>query len=179
MKFHIEDFFSKCDQTCRKLQICSHLLEKFLNGKLHFLSSNHHNNEIDYCTKMHALKVHSFQSVPLLTWQYSFWDYDLVPHFPSFILFTLPLTLYLKRRLLDEIIADMLGVIVTCVIVTGVRHARRYRDNFQNSKIFKYMLTFVSCKTITRCKIYSKLTIKTPERFSTYVKPLTRFYTLL
>ena len=30
MKFFIEDFFSKCDQICRKLQIWTHLLEKSL-----------------------------------------------------------------------------------------------------------------------------------------------------
>ena len=28
MKFSIKDFFSKCDQICRKLQIWSHLLKK-------------------------------------------------------------------------------------------------------------------------------------------------------
>ena len=30
MKFSIKDFFSKCDQICRKLQIWSHLLKKSL-----------------------------------------------------------------------------------------------------------------------------------------------------
>ena len=30
MKFFIKDFFSKCNQSCRKLQIWSHLLEKSL-----------------------------------------------------------------------------------------------------------------------------------------------------
>ena len=30
MKFSIKDFFSKCDQICRKLRICSYLLKKFL-----------------------------------------------------------------------------------------------------------------------------------------------------
>ena len=30
MKFSIKDFFSKCDQIRRKLQIWSHLLKKFL-----------------------------------------------------------------------------------------------------------------------------------------------------
>ena len=30
MKFSIKDFFSKCDQTRRKLQIWSHLLKKSL-----------------------------------------------------------------------------------------------------------------------------------------------------
>ena len=30
MKFSIKDFFSKCDQTCRKLRIWSHLLKKSL-----------------------------------------------------------------------------------------------------------------------------------------------------
>ena len=28
MKFSIKDFFSKCDQICRKLRIWSHLLKK-------------------------------------------------------------------------------------------------------------------------------------------------------
>ena len=35
MKTSIEDFFSKCDQIRRKLQIWSHLLNKS-SGKLHF-----------------------------------------------------------------------------------------------------------------------------------------------
>ena len=30
MKFSIKDFFSKCDQICKKLQIWSHLLNKSL-----------------------------------------------------------------------------------------------------------------------------------------------------
>ena len=30
MKFYIKDFFSKCDQICRKLLIWSHLLKKSL-----------------------------------------------------------------------------------------------------------------------------------------------------
>ena len=30
MKFSIKDFFSKCDQTRRKLRIWSHLLKKYL-----------------------------------------------------------------------------------------------------------------------------------------------------
>ena len=30
MKFSIKDFFSKCDQIQRKLQICSHLRKKSL-----------------------------------------------------------------------------------------------------------------------------------------------------
>ena len=29
-KFSIKDFFSKCEQICRKLRICSHLLKKSL-----------------------------------------------------------------------------------------------------------------------------------------------------
>ena len=39
MKFFIKDFFSKCHQIRRKLQIWSHLLKKIRNGKLHFLYS--------------------------------------------------------------------------------------------------------------------------------------------
>ena len=30
MKFSIKDFFSTCDQICKKLQIWPHLLRKFL-----------------------------------------------------------------------------------------------------------------------------------------------------
>ena len=30
MKFYVKDFFSKCDQIRRKLQICLHLLKKYL-----------------------------------------------------------------------------------------------------------------------------------------------------
>ena len=30
MKFFTQDFFSKCDQICRKLRIWSHLLQKSL-----------------------------------------------------------------------------------------------------------------------------------------------------
>ena len=36
MKFSIKDFFSKCDQIRRKLQIWSHLLEKSLTENLTF-----------------------------------------------------------------------------------------------------------------------------------------------
>ena len=36
MKFSIMDFFSKCDQIRRKLQIWSHLLKKFLMEKFSF-----------------------------------------------------------------------------------------------------------------------------------------------
>ena len=35
MTFYIKDFFSKCDQFRRNLEIWSHL-RKILNGKLHF-----------------------------------------------------------------------------------------------------------------------------------------------
>ena len=34
VKLSIKDFFSKCDQTQRKLRIWSHLRKNFLNGKL-------------------------------------------------------------------------------------------------------------------------------------------------
>ena len=37
MKFCIKDFFSKCDQIRRNLQIWSHLLKKSLMEKFHFL----------------------------------------------------------------------------------------------------------------------------------------------
>ena len=36
MKFSIMDFFSKCDQIRKKLQIWSHLLKKFLMEKFSF-----------------------------------------------------------------------------------------------------------------------------------------------
>ena len=36
MKFSIKDFFSKCDQICRKLQIWSHLLKRSLKGNFIF-----------------------------------------------------------------------------------------------------------------------------------------------
>ena len=36
MKFSIKDFFSKCDQICRKLRIWSHLLKKTLMESLVF-----------------------------------------------------------------------------------------------------------------------------------------------
>ena len=36
MKFSIKDFFSKCDQICRKLRIWSHLLKKSLTETLIF-----------------------------------------------------------------------------------------------------------------------------------------------
>ena len=39
MKFSIKDFFSKCDQIRSFLHICTHLLKKSLNEKLHFLCS--------------------------------------------------------------------------------------------------------------------------------------------
>ena len=40
LKFSIKDFFSNCDQICRKLRIWSHLLKKSLaNEKLQFLGS--------------------------------------------------------------------------------------------------------------------------------------------
>ena len=39
IKFSIKDFFSKCDQIRRKLQIRSHLLKKFLMKNFHFLYS--------------------------------------------------------------------------------------------------------------------------------------------
>ena len=36
MKFSIKDFFSKCDQILRKLQIWSHLLNKSLMENFNF-----------------------------------------------------------------------------------------------------------------------------------------------
>ena len=37
MKFFMKDFFSKCDQIHRKLQIWSHLLKKYLMENFIFL----------------------------------------------------------------------------------------------------------------------------------------------
>ena len=39
MKFSINDFYSKCDQVCRKVQIWSHLLKKSLMKIFIFLCS--------------------------------------------------------------------------------------------------------------------------------------------
>ena len=36
IKFSMKDFFSKCDQICRKLQIWSHLLKKSLTEDFTF-----------------------------------------------------------------------------------------------------------------------------------------------
>ena len=36
MKFSIKDIFSKCDQICKKLLICSHLLKKSLMENFFF-----------------------------------------------------------------------------------------------------------------------------------------------
>ena len=36
MKFAIKNFFSKCDQICRKLRIWSHLLKNYLMGNFIF-----------------------------------------------------------------------------------------------------------------------------------------------
>ena len=38
-KFSIKDFFSKCDEICRKLRIWSHLLKKFIIENFIFLYS--------------------------------------------------------------------------------------------------------------------------------------------
>ena len=40
MKFSIKDFFSKCDQIRKKLQIWSHLLKKSLMGNFIFCAVN-------------------------------------------------------------------------------------------------------------------------------------------
>ena len=40
VKFSIKDFFSKCDQICRKLRIWSHLLKKSLMGNFLFYSAD-------------------------------------------------------------------------------------------------------------------------------------------
>ena len=37
MKFSIKNFFSKCDQICRKLRVWSHLLKKSLTENFIFL----------------------------------------------------------------------------------------------------------------------------------------------
>ena len=40
MKFSIKEFFSKCDQICNFLQICSHLLKKSLTENFIFCAVN-------------------------------------------------------------------------------------------------------------------------------------------
>ena len=40
MKFCIKDFFSKCDQIHRKLQVLVTFTEEILNAKLHFLCND-------------------------------------------------------------------------------------------------------------------------------------------
>ena len=43
MKFSIKDFFSKCDQICRKLRVWSHLLKKpLMENFFFFLQCYHH-----------------------------------------------------------------------------------------------------------------------------------------
>ena len=44
MKFPITDFFSKCDQICRKLRTWSHLLKKSVMVKTSFFLWNHKSN---------------------------------------------------------------------------------------------------------------------------------------
>ena len=41
MKFSIKNFFSKCDQIRKKLQIWSHLLKKFLMENFIFYAVSH------------------------------------------------------------------------------------------------------------------------------------------
>ena len=45
MKYSIKDFFSKCDQIRRKLDLVT-LIEEILNGKLHFLCSDTYKIEL-------------------------------------------------------------------------------------------------------------------------------------
>ena len=48
MKFSIKDFFSKCDQICRKVQIWSHLLKKSLMENFIFFAVFHANATLIY-----------------------------------------------------------------------------------------------------------------------------------
>ena len=41
MKFFIKDFFSKCEEICRKLRICSHLQKKSLMKHFIFCAALH------------------------------------------------------------------------------------------------------------------------------------------
>ena len=43
-KFSIKDFLSKCDQICKKLPICSHLLKKALRESIFLYASIHVEN---------------------------------------------------------------------------------------------------------------------------------------
>ena len=51
MKFSIKDVVSKCEIIRSKLQIWSHLLNKILNGQLHFLCSGTYSNTSATCEK--------------------------------------------------------------------------------------------------------------------------------
>ena len=55
MKFSIKDFFSKCEQIRKKLQICSHLLKKSLMENFIFLQCN-----IRCCADDYAMKLTDF-----------------------------------------------------------------------------------------------------------------------
>ena len=46
MKFSVKDFFSKCDQICRKLGISSHLLKKYLMENFIFCAVNYFLNYV-------------------------------------------------------------------------------------------------------------------------------------
>ena len=53
-KFYIKSFFSKCDQICRKMRICSHLLKKSLTENFNFC----------------AMFVDSYMDIPFTVYKY-------------------------------------------------------------------------------------------------------------
>ena len=60
MKFSIKDFFSKCDQIRRKLDLVT-FTEEIVNGKLHFLCSVLSSKEkclaSAYCRIIHKSRI--------------------------------------------------------------------------------------------------------------------------
>ena len=67
MKFSIRDFFSKCDQICRKLRTWSHLLKKSLMEHFMFCAVQVHNIRIGTKSKFTECDIWSYmQSIILL-----------------------------------------------------------------------------------------------------------------
>ena len=71
MKFSFKDFFSKCDQICRKLQIWSQLLMKSLMENFIFVQCNSQIWEIPnghfwssrWCYSLQLIKCQSFRQI--------------------------------------------------------------------------------------------------------------------
>ena len=94
LKFSIKDFFSNCDQICRKLRIWSHLLKKSLaNEKLQFLGSVTNRTCTSLKLKYEKLlcqrainEIHSWKDVKLFLGKST----PLLPSTLSFTLSTIP-----------------------------------------------------------------------------------------